>query len=213
MSQSKLTIVPLSFDEACATIDRLHRHHRHPQGWKFGWGVTTTPEGRLVGAASAGRPVARGLWDGFTLEVTRVATDGTPNACSALYAAAWRTASAAGYQRTITYTQDTEPGTSLRAAGWRLVAVLRPRKGWDTPSRHRTDRGTDGVGRFLWEQSRSIAPPLSLADLRNAIRNENTCTADDCNNPLPHATRGRPALYCSPACRVRAHRARHTKAT
>ncbi|MGC5001187.1 XF1762 family protein [Streptomyces sp. DT203] len=210
MSHSRLIIVPLSFDEACATIDRLHRHHKRPQGWKFGWGVTT-PDGRLVGAATAGRPVARALWDGFTLEVTRVATDGTPNACSALYAAAWKTASSAGYHRLITYTQDGEPGTSLRAAGWRLAAVLRPRRGWDTPSRRRSDRGTDGVGRCLWEQSRSMALTLPLAELRNAIRNENTCAANDCTNAPSHGSRGRPALYCSPACRVRAHRARHKK--
>ncbi|WP_373428565.1 XF1762 family protein [Streptomyces sp. B1I3] len=210
MSHSRLIIVPLSFHEACSTIDQFHRHHTRPQGWKFGWGVTT-PDGQLVGAATAGRPVARALWDGFTLEVTRVATNGTPNACSALYAAAWKTASAAGYYRLITYTQHGEPGTSLRAAGWRRTAVLRPRKGWDAPSRHRSDRGTDGIGRYLWEQSRSTAPALPLAELRNAIRNENTCAANDCSNALAQASRGRPALFCSPACRVRAHRARHNK--
>ncbi|MFJ1864090.1 XF1762 family protein [Streptomyces sp. NPDC088097] len=210
MSQARLIIVPLSFSEACAAIARLHRHHQPPQGWKFGWGVET-PDGRLVGAASAGRPVARALWDGFTLEVTRVATDGTPNACSALYAAAWRTASAAGYQRLVTYTQHGESGTSLRAAGWRLTAVLRPRRGWDTPSRHRQDHGTDRVGRYLWEQSREAAPPLPLADLRNAIRNEIGCRADGCTQPLTRSPRGRPALYCSPACRVRAYRARSAK--
>lgn len=33
----------------------------------------------LVGVAVVGRPVARLLDDGLTLEVTRVATDGTPS--------------------------------------------------------------------------------------------------------------------------------------
>jgi len=35
----------------------------------------------------------------------RVATDGTPNACSLLYAAAWQAAKALGYRRLVTYTQ------------------------------------------------------------------------------------------------------------
>ncbi|GLI00644.1 XF1762 family protein [Phytohabitans aurantiacus] len=59
----------------------------------------------LVGVAIVGRPVARHLDDGLTLEVTRVATDGHRNACSLLYAAAWHAAKALGYRRLITYTQ------------------------------------------------------------------------------------------------------------
>jgi hypothetical protein len=51
-------------------------------------------------------------------EVSRLATDGCPNACSILYAAAARAAKAMGYMRIITYIFETEPGTSLRGAGW-----------------------------------------------------------------------------------------------
>jgi len=51
------------------------------------------------------------------VEVTRVATDGTPNACSLLYAAAWQAAKALGYRTLLTYTQKGESGASLRAAG------------------------------------------------------------------------------------------------
>jgi hypothetical protein len=69
----------------------------------------------LVGVAIVGRPVARGFDDGLTLEVTRVATDGTRNSCSMLYATAWRATRALGYRRMITYTQAGEPGSNLRA--------------------------------------------------------------------------------------------------
>ena len=36
-------------------------------------------------------------------------TDGTKNACSVLYAAAWRAARAMGYKKLITYILDSEP--------------------------------------------------------------------------------------------------------
>ncbi|CAL9417102.1 XF1762 family protein [Streptomyces sp. enrichment culture] len=68
-----------------------------------------------------------------------------------LYSAAWRAAKALGYRRLITYTQDGESGASLRGAGWRVVASRPPRTGWHTPSRPRTDRGTDRIARYLWE--------------------------------------------------------------
>jgi hypothetical protein len=100
--------------------------------------------------AIVGRPVARHLDDGLTLEVTRVATDSTKNACSLLYAAAWRAAKALGYRRLVTYTQAGESGASLRAAGWHLVAHLPPAPSWSRPSRPRTDHGTAGIARYRW---------------------------------------------------------------
>ncbi len=71
-----------------------------------------------MGVAIVGRPVSRYLDDGATLEVNRLCSTGEKNVCSFLYGAAARAAKALGYQRIITYTLDTEPGTSLRAAGW-----------------------------------------------------------------------------------------------
>lgn len=206
-----LTVIPLTLAEAQAMVDALHRHHRRPTGHRYSLGVIDA-DGRRRGAAVIGRPTARALDNRFTVEVTRVATDGTPNACSALYGAAWRTAVGMGFQRIITYTQGGEAGASLRAVGWRQVAALRPRSGWDTPSRRRQTHGVDGVVRLLWEQRRSTAPPLPpLAELRNEIRNEILCEAVGCGRPFPlRVGRGRPARYCSPACRLRAHRRRAT---
>ncbi len=72
--------------------------------------------------AIAGRPLARQLDDGATLEVTLTDTDGAGNANSWLYGAAWRAAQAIGYRRLITCTQEGESDTSLRGAGWRVIA-------------------------------------------------------------------------------------------
>lgn len=204
-----LAVRPLSFRDACAYVTAVHRHHRPPQGHKFSLGVVDGA-GALVGVAIVGRPVARALDDGLTLEVTRVATDGTANACSALYGASWRSARALGYHRLITYTQAGESGASLRAVGWRRAAELSPRRGWDTPSRRREDRGTDRVARVLWEAATADAGPVPLPS--NAICNEIPC--ESCGTPMilrPGA--GRPRRTCSTRCRVRAHRARATVPT
>jgi hypothetical protein len=93
---------------------------------------------RIAGVAVVGRPVARELQDGYTAEVTRVCTDGTRNACSMLYAAAWRACRALGYRRLVTYTLPSEGGASLRGAGWRCIGAAGGGS-WDTPSRPRVD--------------------------------------------------------------------------
>ena len=109
----------------------------------------------LIGVATAGRPVARHLDDGFTLEINRTCTDGTPNANSKLYGAVWRAAKAMGYKRAITYTQANETGSSLRAVGWLKVKNLPARKSWAESSvkmRSKKDPiGNGGVERVLWE--------------------------------------------------------------
>lgn len=146
-----LEIVPVTWGEASAFIADWHRHHKPPTGHKFSIGVAAG--GVLVGVATVGRPVARHYHDGRTLEVNRTATDGTPNANSALYGAAWRAAKALGYRRLITYTQADESGSSLRAAGWRVIAERPARPGWSTPSRPRLEHGTERIPRTLWEAS------------------------------------------------------------
>ena len=144
-----LVIVPLTFREACAFVAAHHRHHRPPRGMKFAIGVRDRE--CLVGVATVGRPVARHLDDGATVEVTRTCTAGARNANSKLYGAAWRIAKAMGYQRLITYTQLGETGVSLRAAGFVVAAELRSRPGWTTPSRPRESRGVDDIRRTRWE--------------------------------------------------------------
>lgn len=114
--RNMLTLAPVSLKKANAFVAQHHRHHKPVVGHKFSVGCMS--DGRLVGVAIVGRPVSRYLDNGQILEVNRLCTDGTKNACSFLYAAAWRAARAMGYRKIITYILDTENGASLRAAGW-----------------------------------------------------------------------------------------------
>ena len=138
MVQPKLRVVPCDFGEAKAFVARHHRHHRPPVGHKFSLAVADEADA-VRAVCIVGRPVARMLDDGMTLELTRLASDGCPNACSALYGAAWRAAKALGYGRLITYILDTEPGTTLKAAGWKCLGQ-RGGGSWSVPSRPRVDK-------------------------------------------------------------------------
>ena len=144
-----LTIVPIGFDEARAFVAAHHRHHRPPVGHKYSIGVSDGE--RIVGVAIVGRPVSRMLDDGITLEVTRVATDGTRNACSALYGACRRAAWALGYRRLVTYTLAEEGGASLRGAGFRCLGTAGGGS-WNRRSRPRVDTHPT-QGKLRWEAS------------------------------------------------------------
>ena len=143
-----LRAVPITFAAASAFVRDHHRHHTPPQGHKFS--IAVASEVRIVGVVIVGRPVSRHRDDGVTLEVTRLCTDGTKNACSFLYGAAARAAFAMGYQRIGTYVLKSEPGTTLKAAGWRLIGET-PGRSWSVPSRPRTDK-TTLEQRTLWEK-------------------------------------------------------------
>ncbi|MFE4915850.1 XF1762 family protein [Streptomyces sp. NPDC056652] len=145
-----LHLVPVRFRDAAAFVAMWHRHNQPPVGCKYCIGVADN-DGVLRGVAIVGRPVARMYDNGQTLEVNRTATDGSPNANSMLYAAAWRAAKALGYTRLITYTQADETGASLRAAGWQVIAQRPARPGWDVPSRPRQPNGSEHIPRTLWE--------------------------------------------------------------
>ena len=144
-----LELQPIDFDEACEFIRQHHRHHQPPQGWKFG--IAANNGADVVGVVTVGRPVARRLDDGYTLEVTRNCTDGTPHVASMLYAAAWRAARAMGYRRLITYTLATEAGVSLVAAGFSVVGQTRGGS-WSRDSRPRIDTAPTGQ-KTLWEMT------------------------------------------------------------
>jgi hypothetical protein len=157
-------VIPCSVSDAREFVRQFHRHHQPPVSGLFavacarpgteeefddlGPGESLDgafvrsamqSDAKVVGVAIVGRPVARLSDDGFTAEVTRVATDGTRNACSMLYGACWRAARALGYRRLMTYTLASEPGTSLRAAGWREIGKAGGGS-WSRGSRPRVDR-------------------------------------------------------------------------
>ena len=146
-----MRIVPIDFKEANAFVEAHHRHHKPVIGHKFSLAVA---DGDIIhGVAMVGRPVSRRLDDGWTLEVNRCCTDGSKNACSMLYSAAWRVARSLGYDRLITYTLPQEGGASLRASNWRLVGQ-RGGGNWNVKSRPRIDTDYLLQGqKLLWEAS------------------------------------------------------------
>ena len=131
-----LALQPITLREARRFVELHHRHHKAPIGGLF---AVALGDGETVrGVAIVGRPVARGNEDGWTAEVTRLCTLGDENACSMLYATCWRAARAVGYRRLITYILASEPGTSLKAAGWKLIGETKGGS-WNRPSRPRVD--------------------------------------------------------------------------
>lgn len=143
----KLILQPITFPEACEFIRSHHRHHLPPQGWKFG--IAVNDGEKVVGVITIGRPVARMLDDGWTLEITRCATDGTKNAPSILYGAAKRAAFAMGYKRIITYTLMSEPGTTLLASGYKCLGEAGGGL-WSRDSRPRVNKHPEET-KTLWE--------------------------------------------------------------
>lgn len=131
-----LNLQPITLPEANEFVRQWHRHNKPVPGAKFC--MAAHDEEKIVGVAIVGRPIARLLDDGWTLEVNRVATDGTKNACSFLYGACRRAAWALGYRKLITYTLPDESGSSLRAAGF---TCLGERGGgtWNRKNRFRVD--------------------------------------------------------------------------
>lgn len=132
-----LTIKPITLKKANAYVAEFHRHNIPTTGHK--WSIACYDGERLCGVAISGQPIARALDDGETIEVRRVCTDGTENACSKLYGACARIAKEFGYKRIITYTLESEPGTSLKASGWKLVAEKVGGVSWNVPSRPREE--------------------------------------------------------------------------
>lgn len=139
---------PIHIKEANAFIAKYHRHSLLTVGGKFAVGAVH--RGKLAGVAVAGRPVARQLDDGKTIEVLRVCTDGTPNCCSFLYGRVAKTASLLGYTKVITYTLEDESGASLRAVGGRVTCLVRARE-WSVPSRRRKSQAVYGKKKLRWE--------------------------------------------------------------
>ena len=119
--------------EANDFVEKIHRHHNPEPGHRFSLGVG---DDQLRGVAICGRPKAgHSLDQRLTLEVLRVATDGSRNACSYLYAAAARCGESMGFPVVITYTLERESGASLRACGW-WPELLEEREGnWNAEKR------------------------------------------------------------------------------
>ena len=144
----KISAVPVSLSEANDFVAKFHRHHPPVVGHKFSIGAIL--DNVLVGVVIVGRPVSRHRDDGFTLEVTRLCTDGTKNACSFLYGRAAKATFALGFHRIGTYTLPNEGGASLRASGWKLLGE-RGGEEWSSKSRPRRKMVSPTGTKLLWE--------------------------------------------------------------
>jgi len=156
-------VVPVTKTAARQFITEHHRHNEAPSAPQVALAVGLEVDGELVAVATAGRPVSRFMDDGFTLEVNRSCTrDDVRNGNSALYGALGRAAKALGYRRLITYTLQTEPGTSLRAAGFEGPIETSGSRSWvrpNQPDRVRHDvtlwgerKNAAGLAKYRWER-------------------------------------------------------------
>ncbi len=159
----KIHIRTIELSEANRFIASYHRHHKPVQGHRFS--ICAVAEGKIVGVATIGRPVARHTDYRVTLEVTRCCTDGTPNACSALYAAAARAGIALGFERIQTFILEDETGHSLLASGWTFDGIGGG-KPWNHASRpnRRTDQPGGKKGRWVRELAAHIEFSREIID-------------------------------------------------
>lgn len=147
-----LIATPMTLTEANAFVRSFHRHNKPTAGGLFAVGASDGE--KLTGVAIVSRPVARKLDDGKTVEIVRCcvvegAPKGTP---SFLYQRCWRAARELGWGRAITYTLQSEGGASLRGAGWKIVAELKPNNPamWQTRP-NREWQPVTGQAKFRWE--------------------------------------------------------------
>ena len=133
-----IEIRPTSIAKANAYVEQHHRHHGKKTGCRFA--ISAYDNGRLCGVAICSNPVARRADDGLTLEVSRLCTDGTKNACSALYGACARIAKDMGFRKIQTYILESESGVSLRASGWRCEGQSGQISWMDRPSERTKQR-------------------------------------------------------------------------
>lgn len=140
--------VPITLRVANEYVDKLHRHSKSSRGCKFAVGCEH--RGKFVGVAIAGRPLARMLDNGKTLEVLRVCTDGTKNACSFLYGVCIRVGREFGYSLIMTYTLTSEPGTSLIAVGAYPDAKVAAGRQWVSEDRPLSKARESAPARLRW---------------------------------------------------------------
>lgn len=143
----KLIVWQIPLINANTFVKTHHRHNRPTTGHKFSLGCYKS--GKLVGVAICGRPIARRLDDGKTIEVNRLCSDGTQNVCSKLLGACVRYARAMGFVKIVTYTLMSENGASIRAANFVLDAENVGGKKWTGHrSESRQNKGIVGSSEY-----------------------------------------------------------------
>jgi hypothetical protein len=136
--RNRLELVGIAFGRANAFVVAHHRHSERSQGHLFS--LAAVRRSRTVGIVMVSKPRARRARPGLTAEVVRLCTVEGDNTCSFLYGAAVRSVWAdPEYNRVITYTLASEPGTSLIAAGFERDGDV-DAESWSREGRPRTDK-------------------------------------------------------------------------
>jgi hypothetical protein len=139
---------PINLKTANKFVLINHRHNKPSVGDKFRVGLFK--DDKLIGIGQAGRPVARMLDDGKTVEIIRVCVlDGYKNACSMIYARLAKIARLMGYEKIITYTLDKESGSSLKALGAKQECFVVGRQ-WSRPKRPRDKQEVYFNNKIRW---------------------------------------------------------------
>lgn len=162
-----LQVKPIDLKTANQFVMANHRHNGKVLVHRFS--IAVWDGDRLCGVAICGNPSARKLDDGKTIEVKRVCTDGTKNACSILYGRCARIAKEMGWERIITYILETEPGVSLRASGWSIEAEGVGGKDWNMPSRPRVVREQNLFGESTCSYPIDVKKNRWVKKLNNVI--------------------------------------------
>lgn len=143
-----MKIIPITLKVANEFVLRYHRHNKSVVGSRFAIGLTRDCE--LVGVAICDRPISRHLDNGLTLEVYRVCTDGTKNATSMLYSRCKRIGQLMGYEKIITYTLQSESGSSLKAIGAQIEKNIEGRQWNDSEKVKRTKQAVSEEMKYRW---------------------------------------------------------------
>jgi hypothetical protein len=136
----RLELKPISLRTANDFVDHHDPFYGRVPGCKFSVGGYIGAQ--LVGVVIVGRPKARHLDDGWTLELTRVSAKGNTVVAAKLIEAATAAAFALGTRYVLSYRLASEDGEAFRAAGWdRLEMGGVPMEfgggEWSRPSRQR----------------------------------------------------------------------------
>ena len=195
----QLVIRDIAFAAAKNFIDKHHEHCGPPVTWRFGasvWNGST-----MIGVATVGNPVARGLCHRGTLEVNRlcirrdIPSALNWNAASMLYGWCAREAARRGWAHIVSYIREDEDGTSLQAAGWTKEATVRGR-GWHSNRRNRSNRNAY-INKTRWGRSlnkrhppKHLTNPVNMADRPGDPFIELFAGMPDGHEPMPEPRRG-----------------------
>ena len=119
----KYTFHQISIREAGEFTSKYHHSHRPVKFCRFAIGLYKYK--KLIGIATAGRPVSYNTDQQEVLEISRIATDGTKNSSSLLLSRITRIARLFGYKYLSAYVLAHQEAYGLRAAGFHFSGYTR----------------------------------------------------------------------------------------